>query len=77
MHGVSLCGLARTEFIENLSERILEDNDFLLLTIKILRQIKIKSTSIEYFRGLRNVDIPECYEYINLFLGINGAGGSE
>ena len=38
--------------------------------------MKIKSISIEYFRGLRNVEIPQCDEHVNLFLGINGAGKS-
>lgn len=38
--------------------------------------MKIKSISIDYFRGLRNVDIPQCDDHVNLFLGINGAGKS-
>ena len=38
--------------------------------------MKIKGISIEYFRGLRNVKIPQCDEHVNLFLGINGAGKS-
>ncbi len=38
--------------------------------------MKIKSISIEYFRGLRDISIPECDEHVNLFLGINGAGKS-
>ncbi|MDE5997042.1 MAG: AAA family ATPase [Muribaculaceae bacterium] len=38
--------------------------------------MKIKSISIEYFKGLRNVDIPEFDEHVNLLLGINGAGKS-
>ncbi len=38
--------------------------------------MKIKSISIEYFRGLRDIRIPDCDEHVNLFLGINGAGKS-
>ena len=38
--------------------------------------MKIKSISINYFRGLRNVNIPQCDDHVNLFLGINGAGKS-
>ncbi|MDE6480486.1 MAG: AAA family ATPase [Muribaculaceae bacterium] len=38
--------------------------------------MKIKSISIDYFRGLQNVDILQCDDHVNLFLGINGAGKS-
>lgn len=38
--------------------------------------MKIKSISINYFRGLRNVNIPQCDKHVNLFLGINGSGKS-
>ncbi|WP_065218606.1 MULTISPECIES: AAA family ATPase [Butyricimonas] len=38
--------------------------------------MKIKSISIEYFRGLNDVDIQEFDEHVNLFVGVNGAGKS-
>ncbi|MDE7374424.1 MAG: AAA family ATPase [Odoribacter sp.] len=38
--------------------------------------MKINSISIEYFRGLQHVHIPQLDEHVNLFVGINGAGKS-
>ncbi len=38
--------------------------------------MRINSISIEHFRGLRNINIPQLDEHVNLFVGINGAGKS-
>jgi len=38
--------------------------------------MKINSLTIECFRGLRNVEIPELDKHVNLFVGVNGAGKS-
>jgi len=38
--------------------------------------MKIDSLRIEYFRGLRNIQIPELDSHVNLFVGVNGAGKS-
>lgn len=38
--------------------------------------MKIKSISIENFRGLRDIKIHQCDDHMNLFVGVNGAGKS-